>query len=271
MIRFTLHASRGTHHMLFKISILTSLIFSVIYPLCFWISYKDPLKNNFHKFHIGLPNIVGGITLVFLLLLDIPSPIKILAVLWKLSFLSVSSYSWKKEYPKPLLMTVPCALGIITFAKVQEALIGPGLTLTIISILAGLIFCSSLFAMNLGHWYLNVHGLPMSHLARATYTFWLLVLLRFIWDAYVLLTGHILYSGDSLYIWQFMMKTDGFFLLIAIFFGTMFPLVSLYFATETLKLKNTQATTGILYVILCGVILGDLTYKYYLIKFGIAL
>ena len=58
---------------------------------------------------------------------------------------------------------------------------------------------------------------------------------------------------------------------MGIFFGALFPLFSLYFVLGTLKLKNTQAATGILYVTLCSVLLGDLTYKYYLIKFGIPL
>ena len=70
---------------------------------------------------------------------------------------------------------------------------------------------------------------------------------------------------------QFMTRMDGFLLIIALFFGVILPIITLHFVKEVLKLKNTQSATGILYVILCSILFGDITYKYYLIKFGITL
>ena len=257
--------------MLFKIVILTSFIFSVLYPLCFWISYKDPLKNKFHRFHIGLPNFIAGITVIVLLFSPIPVHLKILVVIWKVSLLSISSYSWQKIYPNPYLITIPSVIGGYVFLKLQEFFIGQGFNYAFVAILAGLILASALFAMNLGHWYLNVHGLPLSHLRRATYVFWALLAFRALYDLIILVTGKVFYLGEYLSLFSFCAKLDGIFLLIALFFGTLFPLISLFFAKGTLDLKNTQATTGILYVVLCSVVLGDIAYKYYLIKFGIAL
>ncbi len=69
----------------------------------------------------------------------------------------------------------------------------------------------------------------------------------------------------------FITKLDGFFVCVAIFFGSLFPFIGLFFVKGTIDLKNAQATTGILYVILCSVLLGDIAYKYYWIKFGIFL
>ena len=80
-----------------------------------------------------------------------------------------------------------------------------------------------------------------------------------------------MYGGEQTRCLDFMNSMDGFMLWMALFFGVLFPLAGLYFAFGTLKLKNTQATTGILYVLLSAVLLGDLAYKYYLIKFGIAM
>ena len=54
--------------MLTKIPLLTLLIFSVTYPLCFWLSARDPLKNKFHHFHIGLPNVTAGLCVVGMVL-----------------------------------------------------------------------------------------------------------------------------------------------------------------------------------------------------------
>ena len=257
--------------MLTTITLLTALAFATLYPLCFLISAKDPLKNNFHKFHLGLPNTIGGVVLVFIWLMDLPLSLKIIVTIWKAFFLFVSRYSWKKEYPNPKLVLLSCLIGIYAFVRMQAHLIEPGWSIAFIGVLSGLIFCSALFAMNLGHWYLNVHGLPMSHLMRTVNIFWVLLGIRAVWDVYLLVFGRVLYAGDTISITQFMTNLDGFLLVIGLFFGTVFPLVALYFAREVLKLKNTQAATGILYVILCAIIIGDLSYKYYLIKFGVFL
>ena len=80
-----------------------------------------------------------------------------------------------------------------------------------------------------------------------------------------------MYDGEQVSLLHFMFTIDGFLLWVAIFFGTVFSLGASYFAFGTLKLKNTQATTGILYVLLSAVLLGDLAYKYYLLKFAIPL
>lgn len=259
--------------MLSKIPLLTCLIFAVIYPLCFWISYKNPLKNNFHRFHVGVANFIGGLTLFGLLPLDsLDSAAKTTLILWFVSLFVISAYVWKKEYPSPALLTIPSLIGIAAFIQIQNQLIGPpSLNLAVVGLLSGLVLCSSLFAMNLGHWYLNVPGLPISHLLRATYVFWGFVLLRFVWDVKEFLTAKVLYQGDWLPLYQFIFYLDGFLLLVALFFGTLFPLIALYFVKGTLEVKSTQSATGILYVILSAVLIGDLAYKYYLIKYSVYL
>ena len=78
-----------------------------------------------------------------------------------------------------------------------------------------------------------------------------------------------MYDGEPMFIYKFMMNLDGIFILVGFAFGLFLPLVALWMVREILKLKNTQAATGILYVILCSIILADLTFKYYLINYGI--
>ncbi len=253
------------------IPLLTCLIFAMIYPLCFWISFHDPLKNKFHKFHVGIANFVGGVAVVWALFIDISFQSKCLILIWKAVLLSTSRYVWKKEYPNPLLMTVPCVIGLGVFSIVQKELVAPGWPITFIGILAGVILCSSIFAMNLGHWYLNVHGLPIHHLLRAIYVFWFFLSIRAIWDIQFLFLESINFHGESIPVISFLFKMDGLLLMMALFFGIFFPMISLYFVKETLKAKSTQSATGILYVILIAVLMGDLTYKFYLIKYGIVL
>jgi hypothetical protein len=258
--------------MLTKIPILTCLAFAVIYPLCFWISCQDPLKNKFHRFHVGVANVIGGVALVALLPLPFDTLSKTSLLLWFALLFIISAYVWNKDYPPAALITIPCLIGLAAFIQVQNQMIGPpSLQLAVVGILSGLVLCSSLFAMNLGHWYLNVHGLPIGHLLRATYVFWGLVAIRLLWDIKEFLTAKILYQGDWLPLYQFLFHLDGFLLLIALFFGTLFPLIALYFVKGTLEVKSTQSATGILYVILSAVLIGDITYKYYLIKYGVYL
>ena len=140
--------------MLISVTILAALLFSVLYPFCFWISWKNPLKNNFHKFHIALPNVVGGVTVVFLLFMDIPLATKIIVVFWKAVFIAMSRFSWKKEYPDARLMSIPSLLGVYAFLRVRFDLLGAtvGLAQGVAWILGGFIFCAALFTMNLGHW-----------------------------------------------------------------------------------------------------------------------
>lgn len=257
--------------MLGTISLITAFSFAAIYPLCFLVSADDPLKAQFHKFHVGLPNTVGGVVLIFVWLMDIPLTLKLTVTAWKAIFLSISWYSWKKEYPSPALMALVSVLGIGAFLRLQAQVISPAWNVAFIGVLGAVIFCAALYAMNLGHWYLNVHGLPIKHLARAIRVFAVALVVRLLWDAGYVWKGSVMYREDTVSVMRFVLSSEGFLVFIGLFFGTIFPLVSLHFAHEVLKLKNTQATTGILYVILCSVLIGDLTYKYYLIKYGIVL
>lgn len=257
--------------MLKEITVLTSIIFASVYPLCFWISQDDPLREKFHHFHIGLPCMVAGIFVSLSLVSESSPPLKSLLVFWGLLFLAVSAANWKKEFPSPVLMTIPAIVGLYIFSIYFIKYLGFSWVGVSIGILAGLILCSCIYAMNLGHWYLNVKGLDPKHLKRSVNVFAVFLLLRLIFDVYGLLSGSVLFDGENISLLRFLGTLDGFLLSIGLFFGTLFPFLSIYFVKETIRLKNTNSATGILYVVLCSIFIGDLAYKYYLIKFGIVL
>jgi hypothetical protein len=133
--------------MLASILLLTALLFSALYPLCFWFRFKTPLKTDSCKFHLALPNVVGGMTLVCLLLMEIPLPLKMLAVFWKAVFLAVSQYCWKKGSPNPWLLTAPSLVGLCLFVALQSFLIRQETGLAFISLLGGFVFFAALFIM----------------------------------------------------------------------------------------------------------------------------
>lgn len=257
--------------MLFKILLLSCLTFSAIYPLSFWISHNDPLKNNFHRFHLGVSCFVLGLAAIIIYGSEFSGTIKNYFYLWSAALFLLSAYYWKKETPHPLPLSFVSLLGIYAILRMLDGWI-PVNGLIVIAVLLGAAnFCAALFAMNLGHWYLNVHGLPLSHLRRAVYAFWILSALRAIFDLYVFLTFRINLHGDTYALWQFILTIDGFLVILGVLFATLFPLGTLYFVKGTLDVKSTQSATGILYAILCGVVIGELTTKFYLFKYGIPL
>ncbi len=268
------------------ISLLTAIGFAAIYPLCFWIHRRNPLKNDYHKFHIGLPNFVGGVAVVSLFFFEPTrslTPLLVLAVFWKVFLLSISSYFWKKGWVPHLAITVPCLMGmalgswllyVLVYAPLsaQPNYLLPNFIFASIAYLLGLfVFCLSIYTMNLGHWYLNVHGLPLEHLKTAVGYYAVFLGIRLLWDIGWMLLGKTSLDGEIIPLWQFALSLEGVFLWVALFFGTFFPFASLYYVKGTLDVKSTQSATGILYVILSGVIIGDISYKYYLIRFGIPL
>lgn len=136
--------------MLLDITALGALIFSVIYPLCFWIKSADPVRNDFHKFHIGLSNGIGGVTVVFLLFTDISLNTKIILLVWKASLIAVSRYSWKRPPVDPRLMTIPCLAGLWAFSCVRSEMMGGHWYENAVWILAGAFFCAAFFIKSEG-------------------------------------------------------------------------------------------------------------------------
>lgn len=257
--------------MLTLISVFTCVTFSSFYLLCFWIVRGHPIATSFRKFNLTIANLIGGIGLVVLLLMNIALPVKICACVWKAVLLSVSSYSWKKEKVNTWLLTIPSAFGIVLLQVFLGQFIVIGWGELSIIVLGSMVLCLSLFAMILGHWYLNVPGLPIKYLVSASNIFWCMTAARAVVDLTLLLIQKTLYRGDYIALYQFLTKTDGFLLFVPLFFGTFLPIILLYFVKGTLEVKSTQSATGILYVIVIAVLMGDLAYKYYLFNFGIVL
>jgi hypothetical protein len=158
----------------------------------------------------------------------------------------------------------------MVYIKAHVFLIGLNIAGLVVSLLGGMILSAAFYAMNLGHWYLNVHGLPLKHLKTATVTLGALLSIRLIWDVVMLFYSTVLFRGEYTHLWPFLIHMEGLFLIVAFFFGTVFPLISMYFVWGTLQVKSTQSATGILYVLLSAILIGDMAYKYYLLNYHLA-
>jgi hypothetical protein len=111
----------------------------------------------------------------------------------------------------------------------------------------GLVFASML----LGHWYLNAPGMELAPLRR------LLILSSLAVGAQTIVVGTGLVAEISMR--QTVDASWLLFILLRWSFGLCGVLALLWMARRTLQIPNTQSATGILYVAVLGVFIGELT------------
>ena len=111
----------------------------------------------------------------------------------------------------------------------------------------GLVFASML----LGHWYLNAPGMELAPLRR------LLTMSTFAVAAQTAVVGAGLITEIS--VRQTVDASWLLFILLRWSFGLFGVLALLWMARRTLEIPNTQSATGILYVAVLGVFIGELT------------
>lgn len=139
-------------------------------------------------------------------------------------------------------------------------------------VFAGILLGGSNVTMWLGHWYLNIPGLDIRHLARTVN----LLIASLVARVVVLLVSIVLFPEPFL---QPFLKWNeatmtfyfnfGLFFLLRIGLGIVIPAVLLYMVVQTVKLRATQSATGILFVIEFLVICGELIAMYLMLKTGI--
>jgi hypothetical protein len=138
-------------------------------------------------------------------------------------------------------------------------------------VLGALLFGGVVWAMNLGHWYLVSKSLPFGLLVRATETFSLLALARTVLALVALgwlaRTSHGA-AGDALANLLDPMR-DGFFFGSRVLWGLAAPLVLAPFVVTTARMKSNQAATGLLYVAVVFVLVGELLAGYLTLRSGL--
>ena len=126
-----------------------------------------------------------------------------------------------------------------------------------------------LVAMILGHYYLNIAGLPIIHLIRLSFLSFLAAALRggvFAWG--------LVADGGSIVTPFLAMDLDVAGILPAVvlvqrfLFGIAGTLVLCLMAWRTAKISSTQSATGILYIGVIAVLVGELASRYLLFTAG---
>jgi len=125
--------------------------------------------------------------------------------------------------------------------------------------------------MNVGHWYLVSSSLPFGLLVRATEAFATLAALRVACAVValgVVARGSTGEAGEALAILLDPMR-DGFFFWSRVLWGLAAPLVLAPFVVKTARMKSNQAATGLLYVGLVFVLVGELLASYLTLRSGL--
>jgi protein NrfD len=129
-------------------------------------------------------------------------------------------------------------------------------------------------AMILGHWYLVIPSLQVSHLQSIVRVHIASMLARVVvvgaavWFA--LATGH---AADALVgpsFRRYIFSVDGIFFWQRVLFGLAGPAVLSYLTHETAKIRSTQSATGILYVDFFTVVVGEVLAKYIVLATHVA-
>ena len=160
----------------------------------------------------------------------------------------------RQGWARPLL-ALSAAAQIVALFQLSRTL-GGGVPVWIFAnaLLGALLFGGALLTMNLGHGYLVSRTLPKELLFRAATGFAALCAARL---AFALLVAARRPSASG---WDSLTSLDrnALFYLFRVLWGIAGPAALSYFVFQTARLKSNQAATGLLYVALIFVLIGEM-------------
>jgi hypothetical protein len=130
--------------------------------------------------------------------------------------------------------------------------------------LGALFFGAVLLTMNLGHWYLVSRSLPFHLLSRGSLLFAVLAAAR----ALTLAVAVAVNPQPSGLASLLSPERDALFFLFRVLWGIAGPLALAYFIWRSAVIKSNQAATGLLYVALIFVLIGELLSSYLTVATG---
>jgi protein NrfD len=182
-----------------------------------------------------------------------------------LALYSLAAHAGRAAAARPLLLAgaVAAALGAARVAVLAPRTTGNGWTIASAAI-GGLFLGAVLLIMNLGHWYLVSRSLPFQQLARGATHFAILAAARAGFLGVAIAVNPRPEGLDAL----LSVDRDALFFLFRVVWGLLGPLALSYFVWRTAEMKSNQAATGLLYVALVFVLIGELLSSYLTIATG---
>ena len=267
--------------MLLRLCASVFLSFGGLYPLWLWVNRGDAIDHGFTRFNLGLGAVVLGLGVLLVTLVPGEGAAggamgrPWLAVVWLGAALAAAGYAWQQRRWATAAIAVPPAIGVVALVDslagvptvAAAGVAGAALT----TLIGGIALAGSMYAMVLGHHYLNAEKMPTRFLTKAIGAYAIVLAVRLLWDATAIAAGSVMVGGIERRVLDFALSIDGLFVWIAIFFGTVLPLAICFMAASAVRAKSTQAATGLLYVAVSAAIIGEATYRFDLLSYGVAL
>tara|TARA_Y100001970_G_scaffold273930_1_gene372899 strand:- start:269 stop:1051 length:783 start_codon:yes stop_codon:yes gene_type:complete len=258
--------------------------FCFSYPLFLLLTPQEKIKENFYHFNLGLSIIIGSLGLLIIFFInyfslsndfDILGYHKLLVVIGLFLLSIITWYYWNKDYPLNIIFFI----SILGFISVSYHFYNEGFSfksldiINIVSSMAGTLSLSSvIFSMILGHWYLNIPNLPIGLIKKSVFVLNILLISRMFFNIVIIGFEEIpsdIY-GNMLFL-DFLKSFEGIFLWIGILFGIIGAIIINILTIQTIKLHSIQSATGLLYVNLIMILIGEMIFKYYVLSKNILL
>ena len=176
---------------------------------------------------------------------------------------------------RPVIVATSVAAGVVALLAQSIAVTPSNIALQFFTVLS---FFSSAFllggactAMILGHWYLVIPSMQVSHLQSIVKVHMASMVVRVVVVGAVVTLALLSWEpglGPSFS--RYIFSIAGIFFWQRILFGLAGPAVLSYLTWETAKIRSTQSATGILYVDFFTVVVGEVLAKYLLLATKVA-
>jgi hypothetical protein len=178
---------------------------------------------------------------------------------------ALTAHAGRAGWARPLLAAgaVAGAWSMARVAMVAPRPSGDGWTVAGAA-LGGLLLGAVLLTMNLGHWYLVSRSLPVRLLARGAVLFAALAAAR----AVLLVAAVVAAPSREGLSALLSLERDALFFLFRVLWGIVGPIALSWFIWKTADMKSNQAATGLLYVALLFVLIGELLSSYLTVATG---
>jgi hypothetical protein len=217
------------------------------------ITSTRKVSSGFYRNHLYVT--LGLATLAALVLLQSSQTASLFAAAAAVaSFLGAAFWLYEARAAGRLSLLIVMASSLAAALLIEPIITfedAPNKLRTIAVISSGMLLGITTTAMLLGHWYLNAPGMELAPLRRLLNVDMLCVGMQ----ALVCGTGlvaELKLQPNAPFAWLL-------FVLLRWSFGLFGVLALVWMARETLKIPNTQSATGILYVAVIGVFVGELT------------
>jgi hypothetical protein len=134
---------------------------------------------------------------------------------------------------------------------------------------AGLLLGSVSMGMLVGHWYLNVPGLDIKHLRRMTWFLAACLVLRIFLGLASLLTSVPTSASGEISPWRVAGIHEAFYFWQRVGIGWVAPAALTFMVDRTVKIRSTQSATGLLYVAVVLVLIGEMISRFLYVALGI--